>query len=47
MSGERVVEAWHAAMETALLCTSVNRRITPDRGGRKRGEEGGERVSFI
>lgn len=30
MSGERVVETWHAAMETALLCTSVNHSITPE-----------------
>lgn len=30
VSGKWVVEAWHAAMETALLSTSVNHRITPD-----------------
>lgn len=29
MSGERVVQTWHAAMETALLCTSANHSITP------------------
>lgn len=32
VSGEWVVETWHAAMETALLCTSVNHSITPERG---------------
>lgn len=29
MSGEWVVEAWHAAMETTLLWPSVNPSITP------------------
>lgn len=42
MSGERVVQTWHAAMETALLCTSANHSIAPETGGAK-----GERLSFI
>lgn len=29
VSGEGMVNAWIAAMETALLCTSVNRGIAP------------------
>lgn len=29
VSRQRVVETWHAAMETALLCSSVNHAITP------------------
>lgn len=33
VSREWMVETGHAAMETALLCTSVNHSITPDRGG--------------
>lgn len=32
VSGERVVETWHAAMETALLCASTSHSITPERG---------------
>lgn len=35
VSGERVVETWHAAMETALFCASVNHSVTPERGGGK------------
>lgn len=31
VSGEWVIEAWHAAMETALLCTSVNHSVTPEK----------------
>lgn len=37
-----MVETWHAAMETALLCTSVNHSITPERGQVRE-----ERLSFI
>lgn len=29
VSGERMVETWIAAMETAVLCTSVNHGIAP------------------
>lgn len=50
VSGEWMVETWHAAMETALLCTSVNHSITPDRGGdyiRKRGEARGKRLGLL
>lgn len=47
VSGEWMVETWHAAMETALFCTSVNHSITPGNGGdyiRKRGAARGERL---
>lgn len=30
--GERAAETRHAAMETALLCTSVNHSVTPETG---------------
>lgn len=29
MSGKRVVQTWHAAMETTLLSTPVNHSIAP------------------
>lgn len=32
VSGERMVETWIAAMETAVLCTSVNHGIAPNGG---------------
>lgn len=50
VSGEWVVETWHAAMETALLCTSVYHSITPvirRDDIRKTGEARGERLGLI
>lgn len=32
VSGEWVIQPWRAAMETALLRTSVKHSITPERG---------------
>lgn len=32
VSGERMVETWIAAMETAVLCTSINHGIAPNGG---------------
>lgn len=43
VSGERMVETWIAAMETAMetavLCTSVNHGIAPKRRSNKRKAE--------
>lgn len=39
VSGERMVETWIAAMETAVLCTSVNHGIAPKRRSNERKAE--------
>lgn len=39
VSRERMVDAWIAAMETALLCTSVNHGIAPERRSQTRKTE--------